>query len=51
MNDPPKQGKPEHSRQDELQNCLEQSALQQLAETRHEQAAESGKDVSRGTLS
>jgi len=50
MDGPPEQKEPEDDGEDELKNRNSQSALNQLAQARNEEAANRGDDVSCGSL-
>jgi hypothetical protein len=50
MNCPSEQKKPQDAGEDELKHSHPQSSLQQLSKTGHEEAAQSGYNVSRGSL-
>ena len=50
MNRPAEQKEPEHPGQAELKDCSKQPPLQELAQPRHEEAAERRYHIARGTL-
>ncbi len=51
MDEPPEKNDPEHGGEEELNDCHQQPALNQLPETRDKEAAEGRDDVASGTLS
>jgi hypothetical protein len=51
MNAPTQQEKPEHAGQDEHDDGLEEPALEELAQSRYEEAAERGDDIPSRSLS
>ena len=50
MDDPPHEDDPEQGGKNELNDRFEQTALQQLSESRDEEAAKRGDDIPCGTL-
>ena len=50
MDRPAEQDKPERCGENELKNRFDETTLQQLPQARDEEAAESGENVSRRTL-
>ena len=51
MNGPTQQEKPEYAGQDEHDDGLEEPALEELAQSRYEEAAECGDDIPSSSLS
>ncbi len=50
MDEPPEKNDPEHRGEEELNDCHQQPALNQLPETRDKETAQSRDDVAGGTL-